>query len=71
MVAVTSATAVSNASTFGPDGRVMPLTLRTYWRAAASTSSSVAAGSKPRNSVMFLHMTSTIGARGQAVTVSE
>ena len=53
--------AVSNASTLAPDGRVIPLTLRTYWRAAASISSPVADGSSPRNSVMFRHMTSTIG----------
>ena len=40
----------------GRDGRVTPLTLRTYWRAAAAISSAVAAGSSPRNSVMFRHI---------------
>jgi hypothetical protein len=34
----------------------MPLTLRTYWRAAASISSAVAGGSRPRRVVMFRHM---------------
>jgi hypothetical protein len=29
--------------------------LRTYWRAAAAISSGVAAGCRPRSSVMFLH----------------
>jgi hypothetical protein len=43
------------------DGRVLPLTLHMYGRAAA-TSSAVAAGCNPRNSVMFRHMISTIGA---------
>jgi len=43
-------------------GRVMPLTLRTYWRAAASTSAAVAGGCSPRSSVMFRHMPSTLGA---------
>jgi hypothetical protein len=56
VVAVTSATASSKTSTFAPDGRVMPLTLRTYWREAASISSGVAAGSRPRSSVMFRHI---------------
>ena len=36
---------------------VTPLTLRTYWRAAATTSSGVAAGSRPRSVVMFRHIT--------------
>ena len=35
-------------------------TLRTYWRAADSTSSAVAGGSRPRRGVMFRHMPSTI-----------
>ena len=60
MVAVTSATAASKASTLAAVGRVMPLTLRTYWRAAASISSAVAAGSRPRSSVMFRHMKSSM-----------
>src|ERR1700675_4589131 len=44
----------------------MPLTLRTYWRAAAAISSAVAGGSSPRSSVMFRHMDSTIGAGSPA-----
>ncbi len=63
MDSVTSATAVSKASTLDPEGRVIPLTLRTYWRAAASISSGVAAGSRPLSSVMFRHMDTTIGAQ--------
>jgi hypothetical protein len=35
-------------------------TFRTYWRAADSTSSAVAGGSRPRSGVMFRHMPSTI-----------
>ncbi len=42
VVAVTSATAASNASAVAADGCVMPLTLRTYWRAAAAISTGVA-----------------------------
>ena len=44
--AVTSSTARANAASFAFDGFVEPLILRTYWSAAASTSSGVAAGSK-------------------------
>src|SRR6185295_8210390 len=58
VVAVTSATAASKASALAAVGRVMPLTLRTYWREAASISSAVAEGSRPRSSVMFRHMPS-------------
>ncbi len=36
----------SKDSLLAADGFVNPLILRTYWRAAARTSSSVAAGSK-------------------------
>ena len=36
--------------------RAIPETLRMYWRAAASISSRVAGGSRPRSSVMFLHI---------------
>src|SRR6266496_186794 len=52
----TVATARSNASSVAAVGRVIPLTLRTYWRAAASISSLLAGGSRPRRVVMFLHM---------------
>ena len=37
-------------------GFCRPDTFRMNWRAAASTSSSVAGGSRPRNSVMLRHM---------------
>ncbi|EUA54599.1 hypothetical protein I553_1281 [Mycobacterium xenopi 4042] len=35
---------------------MMPLTFRTYWRAAAAISSALAAGTSPRSSVMLRHM---------------
>src|SRR5438270_127607 len=41
----TASTARANASSFARDGFENPLTLRTYWSAAARTSSSVAGGS--------------------------
>ena len=54
--AVTSSTARANAASFAFDGFVEPLILRTYWSAAASTSSGVAAGSKLCSTLMFRHM---------------
>jgi hypothetical protein len=42
---VTASTARSNASAFALEGFVKPLILRTYWSAAARTSSSVEDGS--------------------------
>ncbi|WP_232070858.1 hypothetical protein [Mycobacterium lacus] len=48
----------------------MPLTLRTYWRAAAAISVAVAGGSSPRSSVMFRHMPPTIGAARGYQTVT-
>ena len=60
MAAVTCATARSKASDVAADVDWTPLTLRTYWRAAASISSPVAEGSSPRSVVMFLHMTRTL-----------
>src|SRR2546429_570355 len=56
VVAATWATAASKAWALADEGRVKPLTLRTYWRAAASISSVVAGGSSPRNSVIFRHI---------------
>jgi hypothetical protein len=53
---VTSSTARWNAASFAFDGLAAPLILRTYWSAAASTSSGVAAGSKLWSTLMFLHM---------------
>ena len=56
MAAVTAATACSNATDVAAEVLVTPLTLRTYCRAAASISSAVAGGSRPRRVVMFRHM---------------
>src|SRR6188768_731526 len=50
-----SRTACSKIASFAFDGFVVPLILRTYWRAAACTSSSVAGGSKLWSCLMFLH----------------
>src|SRR4051812_5536038 len=61
--AATSATARSKASALARDGFVAPLILRTYCRAAARISSSVAAGSKFESGRMFRHMTGSVGAR--------
>ena len=44
------------AASFAFDGFCDPLTLRTYWSAAARTSSSVAGGSKLWSVLMFRHM---------------
>src|SRR5205807_1218000 len=64
-------TAFSNASTWASVGCVTPLTLRTYWRAAAAISSSVAGGSSPRSVVMLRHMSvhrpSSTGARASTL----
>ncbi len=51
-----SCTARLNAASFAFDGLFIPLTLRTYWSAAASTSSEVAAGSKLWRTRMLRHM---------------
>jgi hypothetical protein len=53
-------TARSNASSVWPEGDVIPLTLRIYWRAAASISTGVAFGSRPRKTVILRHMLLTI-----------
>src|SRR5581483_6393655 len=55
-------TARSNAASFAFDGLFIPLTLRTYWSAAARTSSSVAAGSKLWSTRMFRHMPPSVDA---------
>lgn len=54
------ATASSNAASVAADVCCTPLTFRTYWRAAASISSGVATGSRPRRVVMFRHMPATL-----------
>ncbi len=56
VIAATSSTARSKAGSLAFDGFCEPLTLRTYWSAAARTSSSVAGGSKLWSVLMFLHM---------------
>src|SRR5262249_36254808 len=53
--AVTASTACSKASSLARDGFVKPLILRTYWSAAARTSSSVAGGSKLKSVWMLRH----------------
>ena len=59
VASVTRVTASSNAASLAADVACTPLTLRTYWRAAASISSGVAAGCSPRSVVMLRHMTSS------------
>ncbi len=56
VVAVTSATAASKAASVRDDGARIPLTFRTYWRAAASTASVVRAGPSRRSGTMLRHM---------------
>ncbi len=60
VASATLSTARSNASSVWPEGEVMPLTLRTNWRAAASISAGVAFGSRPRKTVILRHMLSTL-----------
>lgn len=60
VAAVTARTACSNASAVTAEVACTPLTLRTYWRAAASISSGVAPGSSPRSVVMLRHMRVTV-----------
>lgn len=57
-------TACSKASSVRAEVLCTPLTLRTYWRAAASISVSVAEGSSPRRVVMLRHMSATLGPPG-------
>ena len=52
----TRRTARSTASSVRGEGDWTPLTLRTYWRAAASISCGVASGCSPRRVVMLRHM---------------
>ena len=56
VTAATASTASSKASALAWDGLVEPLILRTYCRAEAWISSSVAGGSKLWRVRMFLHM---------------
>src|ERR1700712_962584 len=60
----TSATAWSKAAWFACEGRVDPLILRTYWTAAACTSSRVAGGSKLWRVLMLRHMPRAYDASG-------
>ena len=68
VAAATSATARSTASSLRAETAESPATFRTYWRAAALTSSDVAGGSSPRRTVMLRHMCEGYDAGG---TVSE
>ena len=56
MASATASTASSKAASFACDGRVTPATLRTYWRAAARISSSVAGGTRLWSVRMLRHM---------------
>mgnify|MGYP006969323791 CR=1 FL=1 len=56
VLAATSATAASKAASRRDEGVRIPLTLRTYWRAAASTSSVVTAAPGRRSGLMLRHM---------------
>lgn len=56
MASVTWRTANSKASWEAAEVACTPLTFRTYCRAAASISSAVAWGSRPRSVVMFRHI---------------
>ena len=60
MASATNATACSKAASVAADVFCTPLTLRTYWRAAASISAVVAGGAKPRRVVMLRHMAATL-----------
>src|SRR5512144_68663 len=57
-----SSTACMNTASFAFDGLVDPLTLRTYWSAAARISSEVAAGSQLWSVLMFRHMPPSLAA---------
>src|SRR5205823_8802710 len=56
VAAATAATARSKTTSAPAGGRVVPLTLRTYCRAAASISAAVAGGCSPRRIVMLRHI---------------
>jgi hypothetical protein len=56
VASVTLLTASSKDSSVWEEGDWTPLTFLTYWRAAASISSGVARGSRPRKVVMLRHM---------------
>ena len=63
---VTAISSIANrkASALAFDGSLAPLTFLTYWRAAASTSLSVAGGSKLWRVLMFRQMGASSHARG-------
>ena len=54
--AATAVTAASNACSLAVDGLRYPLTLRTYWSAAALISSSLAGTGPVRRVLMLRHM---------------
>jgi hypothetical protein len=65
VLAAISSTARPKAASFTLEGFWEPLTLRTYWSAAARTSSSVAGGSKLWSVLMFRHMASSSRSSGR------
>lgn len=71
VAAATLRTASSKGSAVLSDVDCTPLTLRTYWRAAASISSGVASGSSPRSVVMFLHTSPPQEARRRREAVAD
>lgn len=60
VASATRRTANSNAASAMIDGDGCDATFRTYWRAAASISSGVAAGWRPRRGVMLRHIPATL-----------
>lgn len=58
-------TARSKAAAVAAEVDWTPLTLRTYWRAAASISSDVATGCSPRSVVMLRHISSSVRRAGR------
>lgn len=68
MTRATVRTASSKAGPVRVDAAWTPLTLRTYWRAAASISSVVASGSSPLRVVMFRHTPTSLRALVNGLT---
>src|SRR5690606_27782334 len=66
VIAAISLAAACMRSLTAAFGFEMPLTLRTYCKAAASISSRVAGGSRPRSSVMFRHMCARVWRQASA-----
>jgi len=71
VAALIRATASSKAASVADEVFCTPLTLRTYWRAAASISSGVAGGSRPRRVVMLRHMHEILWGAPQETAVDQ